>query len=124
MEGNGWSSNQQVKYFKPSPVAPHPITRALTAPQFALRLAAKGEVTLTLGRPSKHWLPYVKVTLTLTLALTLKLALPLPVPRTLPLPLPWTLPLPLPRTLPLPQDYYEAMQAIYVLQGHSDGTPA
>ena len=61
MEGKGWSSNQQVTYFKPSPLAPHSITLALTAPQFALRLAAKGEVTLTLGRPSKHWLPYVKV---------------------------------------------------------------
>ena len=49
-------------YFQPSPLAPHSITLALTEPQFALRLAAKGEVTLTLGRPSKHWLPYVKVT--------------------------------------------------------------
>ena len=105
-------------------VAPHSITLALTEPQFALRLAAKGEVTLTLGRPSKHWLPYVKVTLTLTLALTLNLALPLPLPRTLPLPLPLPFPRTLPRTLPLPQDYYEAMQAIYVLQGQSDGTPA
>ena len=62
MEGKGWSSNQQVTYFKPSPLAPHPITLTLTELQFALRLAAKGEVTLTLGRPSKHWLPYVKVT--------------------------------------------------------------
>ena len=43
-----------------------PMTLTLSDPQFALRLAAAGEVKITVGRPSKHWLPLVKVTLTLT----------------------------------------------------------
>ena len=43
-----------------------PMTLTLSDPQFALRLAAAGEVKITVGRPSKHWLPLVKVTLILT----------------------------------------------------------
>ena len=44
----------------------NPMTLTLSDPQFALRLAAAGEVKITVGRPSKHWLPLVKVTLILT----------------------------------------------------------